>query len=36
MTLRTIENFRLVDGEKLDNLPADIDASLALKVDKEA
>lgn len=34
MTARTITNSRLVDGAKLDNLPADANASLALKVDK--
>ena len=31
MTLKTIENFRLIDGDKLDNFPADINASLAAK-----
>jgi len=34
MTLRTIESNRLVDWEKLSNLPADTNASLALKEDK--
>jgi len=34
MTLRTIQNSRLVDGEKLDNLPADVQAELDLKADK--
>ena len=33
MTARTITNSRLVDGAKLDNLPADTNASLALKAD---
>jgi hypothetical protein len=31
MTLRTIENIRLKDGEKIDNLPANTNAELALK-----
>lgn len=34
MTLATIKNNRLVDWSKLDNLPADTNASLALKADK--
>ena len=33
-TTRTIANSRLVDWEKLDNAPSDINAELALKVDK--
>lgn len=33
MTLRTITNGRLVDWEKLDNLPADTNAELAAKQD---
>ena len=33
-TFRTITNGRLVDGLKLDNLPADTNAAIALKVDK--
>lgn len=31
MTLRTVANSRLVDGAKLDNLPADTNTSLAGK-----
>ena len=34
MTFRTIENFRLVDGEKIDNLPDDTNTELEWKVDK--
>lgn len=34
MTERTITNWRLIDGEKLDNLPANVNESLALKEDK--
>jgi hypothetical protein len=34
MSFRTIENFRLVDGEKLDNLPNDTQVELDKKVDK--
>ena len=33
MSLRTIANSRLIDGEKLDNAPSDINAELALKAD---
>lgn len=33
MTFRTIPNGRLVDGAKLDNLPADVNAELASKAD---
>ena len=36
MTFRTIENIRLVDGEKLDNLPANANAEFNNKVDKVA
>ncbi len=35
-TKRTIDNSRLIDWEKLDNLPADVQAELDLKVDKIA
>tara|TARA_R110000851_G_scaffold96726_5_gene209806 strand:- start:10465 stop:10602 length:138 start_codon:yes stop_codon:yes gene_type:complete len=31
MTLRTIENFRLIDGDKIDNLPTNINTNLAAK-----
>ena len=33
MTARTITNSRLIDGAKLDNLPADVNAELAMKED---
>lgn len=33
MSLRTIQNDRLVDGAKLDNAPADINAELGDKQD---
>ncbi len=33
MSLRTIQNDRLVDGAKLDNAPANINTSLAAKQD---
>ena len=33
MALRTIANSRLIDWEKLDNLPADVNSSLATKQD---
>lgn len=33
-TLRTVTNDRLVDWEKLDNLPSDVNSELALKEDK--
>lgn len=34
MTFRTIENFRLKDGAKLDNLPENANSALTLKEDK--
>ncbi|MCH8024067.1 MAG: phage neck protein fibritin [Candidatus Marinimicrobia bacterium] len=34
MSLRDIENFRLIDGEKIDNLPADTASELAGKVEE--
>jgi hypothetical protein len=34
MSFRTIENFRLVDGEKIDNLPADTQNELDNKVEE--
>lgn len=33
MTLRTVANDRLVDGVKIDNLPANTNAALATKQD---
>lgn len=33
MSLRDIENYRLIDGVKIDNLPTDTTAELALKLD---
>jgi len=34
-SFNTIENFRLKDGHKLENLPDDLNAELNNKVDKE-
>lgn len=34
MSLRDIENFRLIDGEKIDNLPTDTTSELAGKVEE--
>tara|TARA_R110000737_G_scaffold227763_2_gene241989 strand:- start:1402 stop:1524 length:123 start_codon:yes stop_codon:yes gene_type:complete len=33
MTLRDVENYRLVDGAKIDNLPADTTTDLAGKAE---
>jgi hypothetical protein len=34
MSFRTIDNFRLVDGEKIDNLPNDTQNELDNKVEQ--